>query len=421
MKSGMIDEIVGLKIAHEVSQGLAAAYRHELLHRDIKPGNILLDQEGTAKLVDFGLALVQGADEDPLAEMWATPFYVPPEKLVGHPEDFRSDIYSLGATLFHIFAGKPPFDVETESVSDLIAIKEQPIDLKAHAPHLSDATIALVNRMMMRNPNQRHRSYEELVDHVSSVRATVDPNYSVGGKGEGIPLWLKLSGTMLALAILGGVGAYLVKTNKGDEQVQIGGVNGGGEVIINATDMTLAKEFDEAKRLLAGGEQSQARDLFSKVAKDDAARDDLQAWSYFHLGLIALLNEDLGLAKEQFRSANSLTGKLARKDKDFLSSVAPELASDKKASATLLEEHAGKALAHLEFMALGLKGWAMGDYKAARDFLRAYRETQPGSDDDWALAYQAQVKSFVEDADILTSAPRGFSGRFHGRSPNRGH
>ena len=98
---GKIPEIEMLPLAIEVAQGLKAAHAAGLIHRDVKPGNILLDAEGHAKLVDFGLALVTQGGKAQATELWATPYYVPPETVEGHAEDFRSDIYAFGATLYH--------------------------------------------------------------------------------------------------------------------------------------------------------------------------------------------------------------------------------------------------------------------------------------------------------------------------------
>jgi eukaryotic-like serine/threonine-protein kinase len=93
-----------LPLAIEVAQGLKAAHAAGLIHRDVKPGNILLDAEGHAKLVDFGLALVTHGGKAQATELWATPYYVPPETVEGQAEDFRSDIYAFGATLYHALA-----------------------------------------------------------------------------------------------------------------------------------------------------------------------------------------------------------------------------------------------------------------------------------------------------------------------------
>ena len=98
--SGALSEKDVLHVAHDVVAGLKAAHHEGLIHRDIKPGNMLVTEEGTSKLVDFGLAVQQGGDDES-EDLWATPHYVPPEKLDGEIDTYLGDIYSLGATLHH--------------------------------------------------------------------------------------------------------------------------------------------------------------------------------------------------------------------------------------------------------------------------------------------------------------------------------
>src|SRR5439155_5374318 len=111
--AGRLSEIDVLNIGIQIAQGLNAALERGLIHRDIKPGNILFANATTAKIVDFGLAILMEHAGNAAGEVWATPFYVAPETVEGKPEDLRSDMYSLGATLFHAFTGRPPHLVET--------------------------------------------------------------------------------------------------------------------------------------------------------------------------------------------------------------------------------------------------------------------------------------------------------------------
>src|SRR6266436_9042527 len=99
----------------QVARGLRAAFRQGLIHRDVKPGNILFVDEQTAKISDFGLAGAATQRSETREEIWGTPYYVAPERLNNEPEDFRSDIYSLGATLFHAVSGKAPIEGDTNS------------------------------------------------------------------------------------------------------------------------------------------------------------------------------------------------------------------------------------------------------------------------------------------------------------------
>ena len=152
-----------LEIGIQVARGLRAAHRRGLIHRDVKPANILFVDERAAKIGDFGLASTATQRWASGGVVWGTPEYVAPERLNNDPEDFRSDIYSLGATLFHAIAGKPPIEASTNSSMALLELKQQPLDLQATAPDVSVATAEVLQRMIAADPAQRFSSYDDLV------------------------------------------------------------------------------------------------------------------------------------------------------------------------------------------------------------------------------------------------------------------
>src|SRR5690606_10509141 len=159
---GSIPESEVLPLAIQVAEGLKAAQAAGLIHRDVKPGNILLDAGGNAKIVDFGLALVTKGGKAQAAEIWATPYYVPPETIEGLPEDFRSDIYAFGATFYHALAGKPPCNEESMDTNKLREAKRKIQPLAKAAPWVSADTCAAIDRAMAHDPAQRFRSYDDL-------------------------------------------------------------------------------------------------------------------------------------------------------------------------------------------------------------------------------------------------------------------
>jgi serine/threonine protein kinase len=119
-REGKISEEDSLRIGREVAEGLRAAQQMGLIHRDVKPANILFTETGTAKVVDFGLALFVARGPDSSGEIWATPYYVAPEKVLDNREDYRSDIFSLGASLYHALTGHPPHKADTNSIEQLL-------------------------------------------------------------------------------------------------------------------------------------------------------------------------------------------------------------------------------------------------------------------------------------------------------------
>ncbi len=161
-----------LAVIRAVTLGLREAQRSGITHRDVKPSNLMIDGHGQVKVLDFGLAAggLEGerASNGSILQtsLAGTPLYMAPEQARGDAVDFRSDIYALGATLFHLIAGKPPF--EGDSVDELLtkhASAERP-----HVPRKGQRRVqigvldALVRKMMAANPDDRFGSYEELLN-----------------------------------------------------------------------------------------------------------------------------------------------------------------------------------------------------------------------------------------------------------------
>jgi serine/threonine protein kinase len=207
---GKLAEKDVLDIGVQIASGLRAAAQRGLLHRDIKPGNILFSEQGTPKIVDFGLARAQAAPQgtgQAVSEpIWGTPYYIAPEKLRGQPEDFRSDIYSLGATLFHALAGRPPFEAAT---ADEVVTKHavQPAySLKTYVPTVQDYTAHVIGRMLAKNPAERYESYDALLYDLQEAQQVLKTAESapaiVTETGERISLSSILS-TLAALIVCG--------------------------------------------------------------------------------------------------------------------------------------------------------------------------------------------------------------------------
>jgi tRNA A-37 threonylcarbamoyl transferase component Bud32 len=172
-----------LEIGIQVAKGLRAAHRRGLIHRDVKPANILFVDEHAAKIGDFGLASSATQRWGIGGVVWGTPEYVAPERLNNDPEDFRSDIYSLGATLFHAIAGKPPIEASTNSATALLESKQRPLDLQATAPDVSAATAEVLQRMIAADPAQRFSSYDDLVAELERAwRAQALEDATSGGE-----------------------------------------------------------------------------------------------------------------------------------------------------------------------------------------------------------------------------------------------
>lgn len=165
---GRIAERVALRAAAEVMEGLQALHREGLTHGDIKPANIVLDREGAAKLVDFGLSGMSRQDGN--RSIVGTPQYIAPETLRGAPDSVQTDMYSLGASLYHMLSGKPPFEGATPTDVAKARLLGPAAPIGRHAPHVSAATQMIVMRMLESDPAQR---YPDCTAALTEIRAAL--------------------------------------------------------------------------------------------------------------------------------------------------------------------------------------------------------------------------------------------------------
>jgi tetratricopeptide (TPR) repeat protein len=161
-----------IKITREVCKGLEYAHGKGIIHRDIKPGNVWLSADGTAELGDFGLALA--VDLSRLTHegmMVGTYYYMPPEQAMGGEITPRADLYSLGAMLYEMVTGRPPFTGD-----DTVAIIGQhintpPVSPNWHRPDLSPALAALIMRLLEKDPQKRPASATEVLKALDAIEA----------------------------------------------------------------------------------------------------------------------------------------------------------------------------------------------------------------------------------------------------------
>ena len=158
----------------EIGIGIASAlqFAHEgtgLIHRDIKPGNILFGRGNIPKLADFGLAAGARSALGQQDEIWGTPYYVSPERLLREPEDIRSDIYSLGATLYHAIAGRPPFEAETAEEVAKRHISDRPPPLRSFCPDAQEQTVFTIDKCLGKKTDSRWPCYAELISQLADA------------------------------------------------------------------------------------------------------------------------------------------------------------------------------------------------------------------------------------------------------------
>ncbi len=170
-RDGRVDEYTVLGVAVKIASALDTALKRNLLHRDIKPGNILFNEEREPKLVDFGLAREAEDESADQSVIWGTPYYVAPEKIRRERENFHSDMYSLGGTLYHAITGHVPFEAPTveEVISAHVNTPLTPPDQVV--PEITAPTSEALMIAMAKNPQERFRTYDEFIMAFTAARS----------------------------------------------------------------------------------------------------------------------------------------------------------------------------------------------------------------------------------------------------------
>lgn len=180
-REGALAEKESLGIVETVALALRFAWsRERMLHRDIKPANIMLDQDGMVKVLDMGLAksILEESSLTMTGSIMGTPNYMSPEQALARADlDFRADVYSLGATLFHLVCGSPPY--EGESVMSVLArlAHEEIPSPRSLNPDVSAACAALIQGMTAKAVEERYHSYDLLIGDIRRVQAGKMPRF----------------------------------------------------------------------------------------------------------------------------------------------------------------------------------------------------------------------------------------------------
>jgi serine/threonine protein kinase len=167
----LVPELQVLDVGIKIASALDMALRYDLLHCDIKPGNILFNADHEPKLVDFGLSRKADAEIETAEFTRGTPYYVAPEKIKREPETFLSDMYSLGATLYHAVTGHVPFDAPTpEEVvqAHVYTPLRPPIEVE---PTITQATSDALCRALAKDPRDRFLSYDDFSMALEAARS----------------------------------------------------------------------------------------------------------------------------------------------------------------------------------------------------------------------------------------------------------
>jgi serine/threonine protein kinase len=209
---GRLTERRALQVGRDIARALAHAHEAGVIHRDVKPDNILVAADGTCKLADLGVARETGNTDSRLTQTGmavGTPNYISPEQVRADKTlDGRSDVYSLGATLHYLLAGLPPYAGSTAAEVLTMHLHDPPPDVRIARPDVSPATAALLCRALAKSPADRYASAAEMLEDIDRILAGHEPGTApsgatmppvVSGTRSGSRTWLYVAAAAVLL------------------------------------------------------------------------------------------------------------------------------------------------------------------------------------------------------------------------------
>jgi len=377
-----------LEAGIQTAKGLRAAYAKGLIHRDVKPANILFANEHMAKVGDFGLA---GIAAEVRGEIWGTPYYVAPERLNNQPEDFRSDIYSLGATLFHALAGKAPIEGETNSATELRALKNQPLLLSVVAPEVFTDTARVLQRMIAPEPAQRFSSYDELVTELERAykKLTGRDVIDVATAKRRTRRIIAAAAAIVLVTALGVFG-FVRNTQK--------------QIAVFSTAIPIAeleKQAAEARHQLVLNHYNVAGSAFARIATEARNRQPLYDWARLQQGLAAMIGRDDAQARESFQAIEKAGTKgFAKNDVDLADSfvaTSKTLLSPGPVQSGQLSVKGPGSPELFAFLSFALKDINQLDVQSAAQLLEQFVKTQPSGKFAWIAELKPIAQKYLDD------------------------
>lgn len=413
-REGAISEDQMLPLCQEIISGLQAARDAGLIHRDIKPGNILFDANNHVKIVDFGLALVTQGGVAKAEEIWATPYYVPPEALLGEQEDFRSDMYALGATLYHALSGKASIPEHTKSSRTVLHGKENVEPLAKAAPWLKPETCQLVDRAMAFKPEDRYASYQEMEDarahanHVIDEAGASKPVYCSERqrrrkRDKIIVMALVLSVIIALMTILSLVAFKKKQGDAADDSVAM--ARNDFAMFADETSYSpelaahISKLFRQSHKYLSDGRYLEAKAVFAKLMNDERILEPAASWA----GVEAIVSLWLaGDTQKAEQAINALLEHLKNSELDVSSDVSTF--TEQLASAELIADfkQRGDRMVLLQMMAVALKNWEIGAWDAAVRIFKAVKSRELPEKSPLLVYHNISEKYLADHARMQT-------------------
>ncbi len=259
---GRLAPLQAIEIIRQVALGLQAANEAGILHRDVKPGNVLITDDGHAKVLDFGLSLDEkdGVDDDEI--IWATPYYVPPETLRREDETVRTDIYALGMTLRNLLTGEATLPGNPQNVAEMLVAKKTLPLMQDTAPELDASLCKLVDALAAYEPADRPANYAEVLRRVNKVQKRLmdeaDPTARLRRRLRRV---YAVAGAAASMAA-GLAGAFVVAMNTPSGTIQ-------ESVEVGALRWSEPELYHEAELLLQAGEMARASEVLGRFTSEN--------------------------------------------------------------------------------------------------------------------------------------------------------
>jgi len=264
---GPLDPGVAASLALQIAEALGAAHECGVVHRDIKPQNILLSATGDAKVADFGIARAADATTiSHLGDILGTAKYMSPEQATGKPATPKSDLYSLGVVLYEMLTGELPYTAESSVAVSMKHVNDLLHPPKELNPGIPEDLNALVSKLLAKHPEDRYESAAELAEDLRRVCDGLPPiaagTAAARGRGRRRMPWI-LAATLALLLLLGGLGWAMSQGFEGQDSIPEKARQATGVEIPDVVGLT---ESEAKQKLNASGFKVDVRPRASSAA-----------------------------------------------------------------------------------------------------------------------------------------------------------
>lgn len=409
---GKLSEKQAINYFIGIVNGLKAAASEGFLHRDVKPANILISDQDIPKVIDFGLALDKQEGLEEGKEIWATPQYVAPEILNGEPEDIRGDMYALGATFYHLVAGKVPGKGHKgATLKELISIKQKIPPVERIEKDLRRDFSAVINKCMSFYSEHRYASYEGLSNALRVIRLT--SRREERGKTTSLQSTKKIFRAkstglygVLGLALLGGVSLFVLnrdeKQNEGGAKlIQVKSSALSESVFNKSLGKRIGEQYLEAHSLLEGKKYKDAGAVLSALRDDDSTTEPTATWSGYEVAISAWLSGDRGGAEKALGALREHVIRRSSKNLE-VPKILPLLAQlSSSESPELGTTLPSLSVDFLREFGIALRDWEYGNNDEAVARFKFLNEAEEGAYGDSFVVYQKLIEDYLGDAQVL--------------------